>query len=33
MSNAKFATVINWSLDVQFDLLWLGDDRQVVRVG
>jgi hypothetical protein len=33
MSNAKFATVINWSLDVQLDLLWLGDDRQVVRVG
>lgn len=30
---AAAATVLSWDMDVRLDLLWLGDDWQVKRVG
>ncbi len=30
---AAAATVLSWGMDVRLDLLWLGDDWQVERVG
>ena len=30
---AAAATVLSWGVDVRLDLLWLGDDWQVERVG
>lgn len=31
--HAAAATILSWNMDVRLDLLWLGDDWQVERVG